>query len=246
MRIIPHASNCPDVNEESPTKKQKIISDQKTTQCLDCLRRAFETQNSSQLLCVALAEEKSKDRSKSSAAWEATCKTIFSIRLAQKAQNIGDKGVGLAGDQITESSPRLFYEARLKKYLGELYLATIKVMWEMGIFTVYEPDEKPFVLFSKQVDFPADINPKIDAYIPLQDLIDNSLIFADIKTFNPLASLIGFEQAKPIAYGLFYSFYPGFNCATAFFRNFRGEWGYRWAIYDRFKVGEVGSIRKSK
>lgn len=239
IRIVPHASSCFDVNEQSPTKKQKMIDDFKTAQCLDNLRRAFETQNSAQIIFMSVAEEKGKDRSKAVSVWQTKCKDAF-------------YGSGLfhRDDLMTKSgakaSPRYFYESYLKQYVGNLFLGTVKAMWKMGIFEAYKPEEKPFVLFSKQVLFPDDINPKIEAYIPLRDLIDTGLIFPDIMTFNPLANEVGFENAKPIAYGLFHSLYYGFNFATAFFRNFRGEWGYRCAVFERFKVGEVGSIRNSK
>lgn len=277
VKIIPHASGCPDVNEESPTKKQKMVAGLQATQCLDALRRAFGTQNSAEIIYVTVAEEKSKDQSKSSSAWQALCKDIFgdqnvtatgvpvgtrkspekSTSGGQNAKSTGirksprkgptlPKKAELIAEQGGQMPPHLFYEGYLKQYVGTLFLSTVKSMWELGIFETYTPEEQPFVLFSKQIVRPTDVNPKIEAYIPLQDMIDNGLIFPDIKTFNPLSKVIGFEQAKPVAYGLFYSFYTGFNLATAFYRNFRGEWGYRWAVYDRLKVGEAGSMGDSK
>jgi len=281
LKIIPHASSCPDVNEESPTKKQRMVSDQKASQYLDSLRRAFETQNSAQVIYVTVAEEKSLNQSKSAAAWQALCKDIFGdqdvtpsgvpvassrkrpegnqggtrkspggnqsgIRKSPKKGPTLPKKAELIAEQGGQMPPHHFYEGYLKQYVGTLFLTTVKSMWEVGIFETYTSKEQPFVLFSKQITRPADVNPKIEAYIPLQDLIDNGLIFPDIQTFNPLAKVIGFEQAKPVAYGLFYSFYTGFNLATAFYRNFRGEWGYRWAVYDRLKVGESGSMGDSK
>ena len=277
IKIIPHASGCPDVNEESPTKKQKMIAGLQATQCLDCLRRAFETQDSAQVIYVTVAQEKAKDRAEGEAAWHALCKDIFGSQeesnkktrkspdkttigstrksppekpnAASKSTRKGPtipKKADLMVEQGEQVPPHHFYEAYLKQYVGTLFLSTIKTMWELGVFETNTPEAQPFVLFSKQITSPADVSPKIEAYIPLQDLLDNGLIFEDIKDFNPIAKVIGFEQAKPIAYGLFYSFYTGFNLATAFYRNFRGEWGYRWAVYDRLQVGEAGSISDSK
>lgn len=242
IKIIPHASSCPNVNEESPTKKQKVIDDHRTVQTLDCLRRAFETQNSAQTILVMVAEEKARHHPKAKEGWQALCKAIF----YRHGLEYGFHKEDLLTKSGAKMSPHYFYENYLRQYVGNLFLKTIKVMWALGVFEVYKPEEQPFALFSKQVDCPGDINPRIEAYIPLADLVETGLIFGDIRIFNPVAEVVGFEQATPVCYGLFYSFYTGYNLATAFFRNFRGEWGYRWATYDRLKVGETGSIRNSK
>jgi hypothetical protein len=225
VKIIPHASLCGAIGETSPNKKYKISDEERRKVILQELENAFDNERNVQTIILSLSREKEKLDGKESERWTKECNKLLT---ASGQIQMTDKN----GEVV---SPQYYYEEYLKTYLGTKFVKYIEIMWNYGIFDIYKPDERPFVLYSCQKDIHKDFHPEIEKIIPLKDSIDYGIIFKDIHTYMPreLEQMSAFKDTKPVTYCLFHSLFSGFNFAFAVFRSLDGRFAFRFGIFDR-------------
>ncbi len=192
----------------------------------NCLGRAFENERNAQIIMRCLSEEKLTDKKYNDLAWGRICENFAQKFMYHSKTTEDDIG-------------KDFYQTVLKKHVGDLMLQRGKTFIDSGVFKKYHPGENPITMVCVQKTITEDLLPTVEAYIPLNQLIDYGLMFKDVKTYNPLKTVKGFENATPLFYGMFHSFGIEFNLAAAFFLSEEGAFGYRWAIYDRFENGKL-------
>lgn len=238
VKIIAHTSTCGKTGEISPKKThQKPVLEEKEF-ALRELEKTFDSPRWAQIILCRLSKEREKRDGREAEYWARDCKKLF-VASGQLELRNGD------GEKV---SPHYYYEEYLKSYVGNLFLVHIEKLWDLGIFEIYKPEEKPFVLYSLQRDLIKDFHPEIDAYIPLQDALDYGIMFHDITTYNPLENegVKGFAGQKPIVYCLFHSLFTGFNFMFAVFRSVEGRWGFRFAVFNRMTIDITDSTSECR
>lgn len=226
VTLVPHTSTCGKIGQASPTKKHKSIEDEEKAIMLTSLHKAFETDRFAQIILCTLSKEKELRNGREAEKWIRECNKVLTK----------DGQIEMSSKDGEIISPHFYYEEHLKEYLCAIFLKYAEIMLKYGIFDIYKPEEKPFILYSMQKDLYKDFHPSVVAYIPLYDAIDYGFMFRDISTYNPFKDTPGFEDAKPLVYCLFHSLFIGFNWTFAIFMNKEGKLKYVPAIFDRTRM----------
>lgn len=148
---------------------------------------------------------------------------------------INNPRCGLTGnpdvDLRTQQSRNNYYEALLKQCVAEAMTEKVTEMDKAGIFKKYDPQVSPMVMCTFQRHL-ADLLPKADMIISMDELIKAKLAPANARMFNPFGK-------KLVAYAMFWSFNLKFNLFGAFYRCEKksdgsdGGLNYYWVMYDR-------------
>lgn len=151
-------------------------------------------------------------------AWRSMCLVIHK-RFKDKVKIAIDRPV---------TNPIKFYEEILKQFVAQSMINMLTDMDLSGVFEKYDPKTQPLVITSFQKHV-ADLFPKIELILPLDQMVKHGLAPKNASQFNPFGKEI-------LAFGMFWSYSVTFNLYGAFFRDgstTKPGYNYYWVVYDR-------------
>lgn len=214
-----------EVKKKAEADFKKAQSAEATRITFETLKTSFESERYAQIISRNLSLEKEVPREKHVALWKKICTHFYSSCKNHANLTVEDMG----------RDHEALYKEVLKKYVADDFIKHIGVLLRRKVFDKYHHVKQPICLVSIQKRIETDLFPKLAAFVPLDHLESYGLIMPDLRTFNPLSDLPQYKNLAPLCFGLFQSFYHGFNLAAAFFLDDAGSVGYRWVIFDRFQ-----------